>query len=186
MHHLHKGGINQELAGCAIRWKPSKRKKEKDLNAEGGASDWGKQCAGRETVQAYAGAERQPILTANCFKLLLNCSKKFFQHPWAFVLQICQPQLHSVSFQDEGNASKTRIVFIFFFLCTVNIQSTDRGIYIQFGTHGSVQKKKKKKNHIKRSAGWQVSTSTVWALNFKPLDKRTKGNEKGRLKQHIN
>lgn len=36
---------------------------------------------------------------------------------------------------------KTRIFFIFF-LCTVNIQSIDRGIYIQFGTHGLDQQKK--------------------------------------------
>lgn len=31
--------------------------------------------------------------------------------------------------------------FFFIFLCTVNIQSIDRGIYIQFGTHGSDQQK---------------------------------------------
>lgn len=45
-----------------------------------------------------------------------------------------------------------------YFLCTVNIQSTDRGIYIQFGTHGSVQQKKKKKkeSHLK---GVQVGRS---------------------------
>lgn len=145
---------------------------EKDIDTEGGASDWGKLCARRE-------AQCRPTLeqdcnqskTTNCVKPFVNCSKKILSAP----MSIWDTNLTHCDFSSRLTEMHPKTEFSSYFLCTVNIQSIDRGIYIQFGTHGSDQQK----NFItfKRSAGWQVPTKKkkkrVWALNFKPLDNKT-------------
>lgn len=114
----------------------------------------------------------------DCVKPFINCSKilsapvsilgyksdTMWQLVWIFLF-----------FKVDGNASNNRIFFIFFFLCTVNIQSMDRGIYIQFGTHGLNQQK----DFITFKEECRLASPhiRVWALNFKPLDNKKQTNE---------
>lgn len=75
-------------------------------------------CREGDTVQAYAGAELQPISTAICVKLLSTAAKNSlstFERLYYKCVR-SQPHLQLVSFKVDGNASKTRIVFIFFFM----------------------------------------------------------------------
>lgn len=67
----------------------------------------------------------------------------------------------TVSFKDNGNASKTRIVFIFFYALLILKALTEEYTYNLAHTVQSNKKKEKKRITFKRSAGWQVSTSTV-------------------------
>lgn len=117
----------------------------------------------------------------DCVKPFINCSKilsapvsilgyksdTMWQLVWIFLF-------FSLFFKVDGNASNNRIFFIFF-LCTVNIQSMDRGIYIQFGTHGLNQQK----DFITFKEECRLASPhiRVWALNFKPLDNKKQTNE---------
>lgn len=109
--------------------------------------------AGLRLSKTTTNRELQIVLN-----FFVNCSKNSVSTHEHFGIQICHTMMTLLHFhfffKVDGNASKTRIFFIF--LCTVNIQSIDRGTYIQFGTHGSDQQK----DFItfKRSAGWQVPT----------------------------
>lgn len=136
-------------------------KKKKDPTAEGGASDRGKRRAGGET-------QCRPTPEPNCSQFRLQIALNFFvngrkknslstrEHSLYYKCVRPQPHLQFPLKMMEMHPKPE--LSSYFFLCTVNIQSTDRGIYIQFGTHGSVQQKR---ITFKRSAGWQVSTSTV-------------------------
>lgn len=70
----------------------------------------------------------------------------------------------------------------YFFLCTVNIQSMDRGIYIQFGTHGLNQQK----DFITFKEECRLASPhiRVWALNFKPLDNKKQTNKNIKVNQN--
>lgn len=157
---------------------------EKDINTEGGVSDWGKLCARRE-------AQCRPTLeqdcnqskTTNCVKPFVNCSKNSVStHEHLGYKSVTLWRLCCIFIFLQGWwKCIQKQNFLHIFLCTVNIQSIDRGIYIQFGTHGSDQQK-----DFITLKGVQVGRSPhkrVWALNFKPLDNKTnKRKYKGKLK----
>lgn len=117
----------------------------------------------------------------DCVKPFINCSKilsaplsilgyksdTMWQLVWIFLFFS-----HSSSRLTEMHPTTE---FSSYFLCTVNIQSMDRGIYIQFGTHGLDQQK----DFITFKEECRLASPhiRVWALNFKPLDNKKQTNE---------
>lgn len=104
----------------------------------GGASDWGK-------MSARWQAQCRPTKTTNRGKPLVNCSNRFTENLRAPM------SIRDTNLTHCENVfvicimkciQKNRFFFSWYsFLCTVNIQSIDRGIYIQFGTRDLDQQK---------------------------------------------
>lgn len=117
----------------------------------------------------------------DCVKPFINCSKilsapvsilgyksdTMWQLLWIFLFFLFSSRLTEMHPTTEFSS--------YFFLCTVNIQSMDRGIYIQFGTHGLNQQK----DFITFKEECRLASPhiRVWALNFKPLDNKKQTNE---------
>lgn len=117
----------------------------------------------------------------DCVKPFINCSKilsapvsilgyksdTMWQLVWIFLFFFSFLQGWRKCIQQQN--------FLHIFLCTVNIQSMDRGIYIQFGTHGLNQQK----DFITFKEECRLASPhiRVWALNFKPLDNKKQTNE---------
>lgn len=92
---------------------------EKDINTDGGASDWGKLCARRE-AQCRPMLERDcdQSKTTNCVQTFCKLQQKPFQHPWAFGIQNWHTVTTLLYFHFSSRLTemhpKNRIVFIFF------------------------------------------------------------------------
>lgn len=151
---------------------------------EGGASDWGKLCARRE-------AQCRPMLeqdynqskTTNWVKPFVNCSKKFCQHPWAFGIQICHA-MTTFHFSSRLMEMHPKTEFSSYFLCTVNIQSIDRGIQYTYNLAHMVRTNRMTLSHLK---GVQVGRSPhkeyeLWTLNPWITKQTNKWKYKGKLK----
>lgn len=155
MHHVHFFSLCYPYYGCKhlgenqpvvvdVIWELVKHS-EKCVNMEGGASDWGKLCARRE-------AQCRPMLEQscnqseprNCVKPFVNCSKNSVStHKHLGHKSYTLWRLFCIfSFLIRSMEMHPKPEFSSYFLCTVNIQSIDRGIYIQFGTLGLDQQKK--------------------------------------------